>query len=165
MIGNAVQLHLPARGHDTMKTQPFVLTPEDYDPALDVLGTKVTVLASNAATQAYEITLQRGEEGTGPPLHSHDWDESFFVTRGRVEFSYAGTTKMCSAGTLVHIPAGTVHGFSYGPGGGEILELTIGRGASASRMFTAVSQEIPPGPPDVDKVVEVLRQNGVTVAH
>ena len=49
-----------------MKAQPFVVTPRDYDPALNVLGTKVTVLASNAATQAYEITLQQGDEGTGP---------------------------------------------------------------------------------------------------
>ena len=35
----------------TMKAQPFVVTPADYDPALNVLGTKVTVLASNAATR------------------------------------------------------------------------------------------------------------------
>ena len=55
-----------------MKAQPFVVTPADYDPALNVLGTKVTVLASNAATQSYEITLQQGDEGTGPPLHSHN---------------------------------------------------------------------------------------------
>ena len=41
-----------------MKRHPFVVTPKDYDPALNVLGTKVTVLASNAATQAYEITRQ-----------------------------------------------------------------------------------------------------------
>jgi hypothetical protein len=54
--------------NDTMKAQPFVVTPADYYPALNVLGIKVTVLASNAATQSYEITLQQGDEGTGPPL-------------------------------------------------------------------------------------------------
>jgi len=107
-----------------MKTQPFVVTPKDYDPALHVLGTKVTVLASNAATQSYEITLQQGDEGTGPPLHSHNWDESFYVLKGKVEFSCAGKTVMCTPGTLVHVPAGTVHGFRYGAGGGEMLELT-----------------------------------------
>lgn len=62
-----------------MKPQPFIVSPNDYEPALNVLGTKVTVLASNAATQGYEITLQQGDEGMGPPLHSHDWDESFYV--------------------------------------------------------------------------------------
>ena len=148
---------------DTMKTQPFVVTPKDYDPALNVLGTKVTVLASNVATQAYEITLQQGDEGTGPPLHSHNWDESFYVLKGKVEFSCEGKTVMCMPGTLVHVPAGTVHGFRYGGGGGEMLELT-GQGGFATQMFTAISKEIPHGPPDIPKVLEVLKQYGVTVA-
>jgi quercetin dioxygenase-like cupin family protein len=146
-----------------MKTQPFVVAPKDYDPALNVLGTKVTVLASNAATQAYEITLQQGDEGMGPPLHSHNWDESFYVLKGKVEFSCAGKTILCIPGTLVHVPAGTVHGFRYGAGGGEMLELT-GQGGFATQMFAALSKEIPPGPPDIPKVLEVLKQNGVTVA-
>ena len=145
-----------------MKAQPFVVTPKDYEPALNVLGTKVTVLASNAATQAYEITLQKGDEGTGPPPHSHDWDESFYVLNGKIEFICAGKTVMCLPGTLVHVPAGTVHGFRYGAGGGEMLELTS-QGGFATQMFTALSKEIPQGPPDIPKVVEVLKQNGVTV--
>lgn len=148
---------------DTMKAQPFVVTPADYAPPLHVLGTKVTVLASNTATHAYEITLQQGNEGTGPPLHSHNWDESFFVLKGSVEFSYAGQTVLCNPGTLVHVPAKAVHGFRYGAGGGEMLELT-GQGGLATQMFTALSQEIAPGPPDIPKVLEVLMQNGVTVA-
>jgi quercetin dioxygenase-like cupin family protein len=44
----------------------------------------VTVLASNAATQSYGITLQQGEEGPGPPPHSHDWDEAFYVLKGEI---------------------------------------------------------------------------------
>jgi hypothetical protein len=32
-------------------------------------------------------------------------------------------------------------------------------------MFTAVDREIPPGPPDIAKVVEVLKKNGVTLAE
>jgi hypothetical protein len=68
------------------------------------------------------------------------------------------------AGTLVHLPAGTVHGFQYGAGGGEMLEVT-GPGSLASKMFTAIDQEIPPGPPDIPKIVQVLKQNGVTLAE
>ena len=145
------------------KAEPFVLAPNDHAPALTVLGTEVTVLASNTATQSYEITLQRGDEGTGPPPHSHDWDESFYVLKGKVEFTCAGRTVACMPGTLVHVPAGTVHGFCFGTGGGEMLELT-GQGGLATQLFTAVSKEIPPGPPDIPKVVEVLKRNGVTVA-
>jgi len=32
-----------------MSVQPFVLRPDQHEPALNVIGTQVTVLASNAA--------------------------------------------------------------------------------------------------------------------
>ena len=53
---------------------------------------------------------------------------------------------MCMPGTLVHVPAATMHGFRYGVGGGEMLELT-GQGGFATQMFTVINKEIPPGPP------------------
>ena len=146
-----------------MSVQPLVLTPDQHKPALNVVGTLVTVLASNAATQSYGITLQQGDQGTGPPPHSHDWDEAFYVLRGEVGFVCDGKAYACHAGTLVHIPRLTVHGFTYGTGGGQMLEIT-GAGAIAAQMFTAVDAEIPPGPPDVPKLLDVLKRNGVTVA-
>jgi quercetin dioxygenase-like cupin family protein len=146
-----------------MNVQPFVLTPDQHEPALNVVGTQVTVLASNAATQSYGITLQQGEEGTGPPPHSHDWDEAFYVLKGEIRFLCDGKTYDCTVGTLVHVPRGSVHGFNYGSGGGQMLEIT-GAGALAAQMFTAIDKEIPPGLPDVPKLLEVLKRNGVTVA-
>ena len=70
-----------------MKAEPFVVTPKDYDPALNVLGIKVIALASTTATQAYEITRQQGEARMGAPPHSHNWDKSFYVFAGEVEFT------------------------------------------------------------------------------
>jgi len=145
-----------------MRPHHFVLTPEQRAPALSVLGTRVAVLAPNTAAGSYGITLQQGDEGMGPPPHSHDWDESFFVLKGKIEFVCEGKTVVCTPGTLVHISRGTVHGFRYGIGGGQMLEIT-GQNALATQMFTAVSNEIPPGPPDIPKVLEVLRRNGLTV--
>ena len=146
-----------------MKPQPFVVTPKDYNRALNVVGTKVTVLASNAATQGYEITVQEGNEGTGPPPHSHNWDEAFFVLQGTVEFTYGDKTVLGMPGTFVHLPGGTVHSFRYGAGGGKTLEIT-GQGSFASKMFTNIDAEVPPGPPDIPKLMEILKKNGVTVA-
>jgi quercetin dioxygenase-like cupin family protein len=146
-----------------MKTQPFVVSRQDYPRALSVLGVQVTLLASNAATQSYEITLQQGAQGMGPPPHKHDWDESFFVLTGTIEFSCAGKTQQIQAGTLVHVPAGTVHTFRFGDGGGSMLEVS-GAGGSATRMFTQIDREIPAGPPDISKVIDILQRHGVTVA-
>src|SRR5262250_1074667 len=145
-----------------MGSRLFILKASDRRPALNVIGTTVTVLASESDIQDQQITVQSGDEGTGPPPHSHDWDESFYVTRGQIRFTCGGETAMCTAGTLVHVPAGTVHAFRYGPGGGEILEIT-GKRSHAIPMFTALDHEIPPGPPDLAKVIRVLDEHGVKV--
>jgi quercetin dioxygenase-like cupin family protein len=145
-----------------MKPNPFVLAPKEYEPALNVLGIQVTVLASKAATQAYEITRQQGDAGVGPPPHSHDWDESFYVVAGEVEFTCSGRTDVCRPGTFVHVPAGTVHSFRYLVDSCDVLEFT-GQGGTATQMFAAVSQAIPPGPPDIPTLLGVLKENGVTV--
>ena len=145
-----------------MSSKPFVLRPADRKPALSVVGTRVTVLASASDIEDQQITVQSGDEGTGPPPHSHEWDETFYITKGQVEFTCAGETGMCVAGTLVHVPAGTVHAFRYGAGGGEMLEIT-GKRSNAVPMFTAMDREVPAGPMNVAKVIEVLDRNGVKV--
>src|SRR5438034_5106448 len=107
-----------------MKPETFIVTPKTTDEAMNVLGVKITVLATNAQTQGYEITMQRGGEGSGPPPHHHPWDESFYVLEGSVDFTVAGgKTVRCERGTLVHIPAGTVHAFRFGPQGGAMFEV------------------------------------------
>ena len=129
-----------------MSTKPFVVAPDQRPPALNVMGAKITVLAPETAISDLQLTYQAGEEGIGPPPHNHNWDESFFITKGEVLFTCGGSTSSCRAGTLVHVPAGTIHAFKFGPDGGEILEIT-GKGSNAIRMFTAISQGISPAPP------------------
>ena len=145
-----------------MSSKPFVFTPADRKPPLNVLGIQVAVLASGSEIEDQQITLQSSDEGIGPPPHSHDWDESFYVIKGQVVFTCAGETTLCTAGTLVHVPAGTIHAFAGGQGGCEMLEIT-GKRSKAVLAFTALDREIPPGPPDVARVVQVLGQNGVKV--
>lgn len=55
-----------------------------------------------------------------------------------------------------------MQGFRYRSGGGQMLEIT-GAGALAAQMFTAIDKEIPSGPPDIPKLLDVLKRNGVTV--
>ena len=82
-----------------MSSKPFILKPGDRKPALNVIGTQVTVLASETEIENLQITVQSGDEGMGPPPHSHDWDESFYVTKGQIAFECGGETAMCAAGT------------------------------------------------------------------
>lgn len=143
-----------------MKAKPHVVTPGDREAALDVIGVNVTVLVSDAQSKSLNVTFQTGDEGRGPPPHHHAWDESFFVTKGEVLFTVDGHTTRCPAGTCVYVPAHTIHGFAFGPGGGEMIEMT-GAGSGAIRMFGALDREIPPGSTDVPKIVRVAGENGV----
>ena len=144
-----------------MKTQAFVVTPHDYPRALNVIGVTITVLAPNTATDAYEVTLQQGGEGVGPPPHSHAWDESFFVVDGEVEFEHSDRMVQVPAGSFVHLPGGTVHAYRFGRGGGTLLEISGAGKARRRRCSPASTGRFPPGPPDLPKLVDILQKNGV----
>lgn len=144
-----------------MTARPFVVSPSDVAP-MDVLGVRITVLAANTATQSYEVTLQEGDEGAGPPPHSHDWDESFYVLRGTVEIVCDGKIAELGAGSLVHVPRGTVHGYRFARGGGAMLEIA-GEGGRATRMFTNVGKAFPRAAAD-PRLLALLDENGVRIA-
>ncbi len=92
---------------------PLVITPSNAPQPLNVVGEKITVLASSEQTDGYEIFLQQGAAGSGPPPHCHDWDESFYVVKGEIEFGIAAERALATAGTLVHVPRGTMHWFRF----------------------------------------------------
>jgi len=147
-----------------MPAKPFFVAPKDYTRSLNVVGEKITVLASKDATDGYEIFLQDGAEGSGPPPHSHYWDETFYVVKGQVEVKYADTTISAMPGTLVHVPAGTVHCFRFGSGGGQMISMTSHNG-HASKLFADIDKETQAGPPDLAKLVAIAQRNGVNIAH
>jgi quercetin dioxygenase-like cupin family protein len=145
-----------------MAAKPFVVTPKDYADTLNIVGEHVTVLASGDATEGYEVFLQRGPEGSGPPPHSHPWDESFFVTKGEIDFGIDAESTTALPGTLVHLPAGTVHWFRFRKGGGEMVSMTSRLGAS--KMFGDIAREVAPVNPDLGKLAEVGARHGLKVA-
>ena len=144
-----------------MTAKAFVVAPKDYARPLNIVGEHVTVLASGEATEGYEIFLQRGPEGSGPPPHSHPWDESFFVTKGQIDFGIGDEATTASEGTLVHLPAGTTHWFRFGKGGAEMVSMTSRLGAS--KMFADMAAEIDPVNPDIGKLTEVCSRHGAKI--
>ena len=143
-----------------MAAKPFVVAPKDYAPALNLVGEQITVLASGEATESYEIFLQRGPEGSGPPPHSHPWDESFYVTRGEVAFGLGDESATASAGTLVHVPGKTVHWFRFGKDG-EMLSMTSRAGAA--KMCADLARETAAANGDPGKLAEVGARHGLKV--
>ncbi|MBL8345050.1 MAG: cupin domain-containing protein [Rubrivivax sp.] len=144
-----------------MTVQPFIVDRPQYPAPLKVVGESITVLASGAATNSYEIFLQEGEEGSGPEPHDHPWDESFFVIRGAVNFNVESEVpRLAEPGTLVHVPAGRTHWFRWRPGGGAMLSITSRE--AASRMFADIDAASAGGRPPRETMNEICGRYGCT---
>lgn len=137
-----------------------IISPQDSPERLSVLGTRIEPLIGDGA--GYHITLQSGAEGAGPPPHAHDWDEAFFILDGEVQLSCDGRTHHCSPGTFVHVPAGRVHAFRYGPGGGRMLEIT-GSASQAIALFRELSDALPAERPDPARIAAIFDRHGVAL--
>ena len=145
-----------------MSMKPFTVFPESRPRSLNVVGEQITILAPKEATHGYEVFLQDGPAGSGPPPHSHPWDETFYLIRGDLEVGFDEKSMIAKPGTLVHVPAGTVHWFRFGKDGGQMISMT-GEGSWASTLFTDIDAEIPDGPPDIERLQDIAKRNGVRV--
>lgn len=140
---------------------PIVIGAHERPRPLDMGGEEITVLASAAQTNGYEVFLQVGTEGSGPPPHHHPWDEAFYVVGGEVVFGADGQESTLGPGSFVHIPGGTTHWFRLGAGGAEMLSFTSGAGAAD--FFSAISRsELPPAAGLAD-IIRIAANHGATV--
>ncbi len=144
-----------------MSVKPLVLHTEDRSAPLNAVdGDKISVLASKEQTQGYEIFWHETDPGFEIRPHSHDWDESFIVIEGSLKFKINGEETEAKAGTLVHLPAGTVHEFKFGEFGAKLISIT-GIGSNASWLFTALAGEKSKDSPSQEKLMEILTKSGV----
>ena len=131
----------------------FILAEQNRAPAYGVLGEEVQVIASGAETGGYELFVQKGSPGMGPPPHAHDWDESMYILGGEVEIGVGGETSLYGPGALAHVPAGTPHWYRFVTDG-EILSVTSRLGAS--RFFAQVDRS------DAETTITAAGDHGVT---
>ena len=97
--------------------KPLIVSPDQAPAPLKMVGEEVVDPRIRRATGSYEIFRQAGPEGSGPPPHSHAWDEAFYVLDGEVMFGVDGQQDLVAkAGTLVHVPGGSTHWFRFGTG-------------------------------------------------
>lgn len=118
---------------------PFVVKPADHRP-LHVVGENIAVLASASATSSYEVFLQSGPEGAGPPPHQHPWDEAYYVLDGQIDVLLGDRMVTVSPGEFVHVPAGTVHNFRMKTATARFLSVSSRSGAAA--FFTDLDREV-----------------------
>ena len=144
----------------TKSFSPFVEEAEAVAP-LQVVGEQIRVLAPATRTGSYEIFLQSGSEGAGPPPHTHPWDEAYFVIEGRLEVLLGDRKMEVGAGKLVYVPRGTPHAFRIlGP---STKFLSINSHGGASEFFSAVDRETG-GTLDLPKLLSAAQRHQVAIA-
>ncbi len=139
--------------------EPFVVKSQDHAP-LRVVGESISVLADGKATGSYEVFLQSGPEGAGPPPHFHPWDEAYYVLEGQIDVLLGDRTTTLSAGEFVHIPRGTVHNFRMKTPRARFLSINSHHGASS--FFADLDREIGEKL-DIPKMLEVAARHDVRV--
>jgi quercetin dioxygenase-like cupin family protein len=103
----------------------------DANETMNMLGEQFTVLAAGEETGSYEVFVQVVPPGAGPPLHSHPWDEAFYVLDGELVFSTDEQETDAPVGTFVHFPGDSPHAFASRGGTATILSFTSHPGAAA----------------------------------
>ena len=145
----------------------YKLDPQQGE-ALWFFGGLATVKASAEQTGgASSITEQMFPKGMATPLHVQPDDETFYVLEGELTFYLEdGLPLAASAGSFVHLPAGTAHAFQIDSETARVLNITSPR---HERFFRAAGEPaqartLPPqAPPDMDKLMAAAKEYGVEI--
>lgn len=107
-----------------MTDDPFITT-RDQVQSYWLVDSLWSVLATPETTGgALTVLDQVMPIRSGPPPHVHDrLHEYFYVLDGEIAFQLANETATAHAGSLVSVPAGTVHGFAVSSETARVLNL------------------------------------------
>jgi quercetin dioxygenase-like cupin family protein len=133
---------------------------EPGTPHIGLAGDTYTVLlASKDTAGRYCLIDMHIPRGGGPPLHRHDFEESFTVLDGEIEATFRGAKTTVREGETIHIPANAPHRFQNVANQPARL-LCICAPAGQEELFAQVgvpvaTRTMPPPKPDAATQAEL----------
>lgn len=109
---------------------------------------------------AFSLVDEQARRGETVPLHRHEGDpESFYVLEGEITFFLGADSRegtRARAGSFVHVPGGTVHGFRVESETARYLILTSPRHGEFYRAITLPARPggLPPSEPVSGGIIE-----------
>jgi len=146
-----------------MSEQTAIHVPPGAGESVWLLGDTYTLKIAGAQTGgAFALLEAVVPPQSGPPPHRHlREDETFVVLEGELEFQSNGRAIPAPAGTVIHVPKGTVHSYATG-GTAPVRMLFLYAPAGMERMFGEIGTPARPGLPapplsaeDVAKLLSV----------
>jgi mannose-6-phosphate isomerase-like protein (cupin superfamily) len=142
------------------------IRPKSLYKPLWVLGEHVQMqLTSRESNGTMNLATLTSRPGGGPPPHVHtDCDELFYVENGSYEFLVGDRRIVGEPGTLVYIPAGTMHCFKN-VGSINARLLTIHTPGGFEGFYTEMGTEVidPSRPPT--EPLDIARVREITAKH
>lgn len=135
---------------------------KDEGEVLNVIGDIQTHKLVGSETDNQIVEWEDNvEPGTGIPPHIHTKeDEIFRVIKGQVEIMVDGKTSILKAGDTAFAPKNLPHSWKV-VGTEKATMITSAFPAGIEIMFRKLA-DLPPGPPDFEKVTEICGEHGIT---
>lgn len=127
--------------------------------SLHVLDDTISVDVAGGQLEIFELT---GPRDSGPPPHSHPWDEAYIGVDGEVEVTVGDRSSVLRPGDVIRVPGGTLHSHRIVTERAQVRVITSGHRASA--YFADMDANVPSGGPTPDTlpgIIEVALRNGL----
>lgn len=97
---------------DLARTLALASSDDGSHPHIGMVGDTYTILlGGNDTAGRFCLIDMHIPPGGGPGPHRHDFEETFILLDGELEFVFRGQAKTAGAGETVHIPANAPHVF------------------------------------------------------
>ncbi len=99
---------------DNQQRQLAAVNPDSHQQArhIVVVGDTYTLLLTGKDTAGRFCLIDMYvPPGGGPPPHRHDFEETFTLLEGELDFVFRGTKRVARAGDTIHVPANAPHQF------------------------------------------------------
>ena len=130
----------------------------------NLLGHSITTVFSKQKTDGeYYVFQVVTPRGLGLPKHVHELeDELIYMIEGAFEIELGDRTFTAKAGDSVFFPRGIAHAFKNASSTPTTAIFTVSPGASFELFFNKLAA-MPPEPPEMDEVVKIFGEHGMTI--
>jgi quercetin dioxygenase-like cupin family protein len=101
-----------------------------------------------------------GEAQSGPPPHTHPWDEAYYVLEGQVLVVVGDDERVLEPGDVANVPGGEQHLYRILSPRARFLVITSPEGAAA--FFRDMDANVGPLPDSLATLVAVAKRNKLT---
>jgi mannose-6-phosphate isomerase-like protein (cupin superfamily) len=128
-------------------------------PHLGLVGDTYTILLSGKDTAGRFCLIDMyTPPGAGPLPHRHDFEETFIVLEGELEFNFRGTKQVVRAGETINVPANAPHQF-HNSSARPVRALCICSPSGLEEFFREVGVPVATRttpPPELDETAQRL---------